>query len=256
MTPLTHPVSPFISNQPYFHTVSAYHLHNQTALRFVKLVLDVTFAALHSCIFISHITQAAFEYREKRLVESMLWYGMTSSGPLYLVIQLACKACFYIVRSLTRPGLRNIEIVLLKEDILIKWKGSICRFRWIQRSKDKLEIVWLAIFTRASITDIAPYSIRASLQGNHLAEFSKAKYSIMDANNAFKWKRKIENTHWDLRMPAYFLVVTVDSWMAVAQRTRLGFTSSAFCPSTTTSLWNWTDQQNYLTSKRTEYEIT
>ena len=49
-------------------TMPADHFHNETALSLIGLILDAAFAAFHSSVFVSDITQTTFENREKSLI--------------------------------------------------------------------------------------------------------------------------------------------------------------------------------------------
>lgn len=49
-------------------TMPADHFHNETALSRVGMILNVAFTAFHCSVFISDITQATFENREKSLI--------------------------------------------------------------------------------------------------------------------------------------------------------------------------------------------
>ena len=50
-------------------TMPADHFHNETALGLIGLILNVAFAAFHSSVFVSDITQTTFENREKSLID-------------------------------------------------------------------------------------------------------------------------------------------------------------------------------------------
>ena len=49
-------------------TMPADHFHNETALSLIGLILNVAFAAFHSSVFVSYISQTTFENREKSLI--------------------------------------------------------------------------------------------------------------------------------------------------------------------------------------------
>lgn len=139
------------------------HFHNQTTFSLVRLILDVALAAFDCCVFISHITQSALEHGEKCLtaINTIYLRSETHIGS-YFVVQLACKACLSVLRSLTELGLCGIEIVLVEEDIFVKRKGSISRFRRVQGSQDQLRTYIISLDVR-HIQRVVSYFVLASL---------------------------------------------------------------------------------------------
>ena len=47
----------------------AQHPHNKTTFSLVRLILDMALAVFNSGVFVSHVTQAALEDGEKRLLK-------------------------------------------------------------------------------------------------------------------------------------------------------------------------------------------
>ncbi len=60
-------LAPWTRIKIHLHTVPTDHLHDETTLSFIRLILDVALAPFHCGIFIPHIADTTLEYGQQCL---------------------------------------------------------------------------------------------------------------------------------------------------------------------------------------------
>lgn len=109
-----------------------HHLHYDSTLCRISLVLNRDFAFLHSGVFFSHVPQTAFEDGQKSLCGWVKAWS-TSVSLTYFVDDLAGEASLFIM-----IGLEHLLLAIcisLEKQVAVQIEGSICRPRSIQRSQ-------------------------------------------------------------------------------------------------------------------------
>ena len=118
----------------------AHELDDKSTLNFGGLLLYMAFATFNRGVFVTRVTKSSFEHGEESLSLSCISQScLVDLAIAYFIVQLAGKSSTLRSSTIYVMTNREIELVLVEEQILLEGERSKRGRGSIDRAEDKLE---------------------------------------------------------------------------------------------------------------------